>query len=552
MSSQFPPEESSTNYNVSDYTTDELLSLLGFTPDQNVSDDDIVNATNVTMESYTQNPSMVTFLQQIQTRLLLELDEQQSQTTTQWIQHGANLSSPTLRTQRDSTAQTMLDPSGHFPMQREQLDMPSHYQVPVAQDKLNPKLENVFTRFVNLDSQFRQSSTDPSTDYTLEVNDSLVNVLSMRLYSIQIPFTWYVIDCAFNNNVFWITTTSTTTFTIEMPSGNYTPTTFVEQLNTVFQQVGFVSISSASPSPSIVSYNSASGILSMTLSNVLDPSGNLINTTQDGTTYFTFFDPTMSMSMSMSMSTNSCLGASCSSTSMSTTMNNTLGWLMGYRYAMVMISTTNQADAIMDLFGPKYFILALDDFNQNHINSGLVTITQPNRDIALPSYYHPSDQPIQCIDPTYLDLYQHPGLLQTYAPPNMTGDAFINLMSNKENPLTYRSIPQVGPSAPRTLTQAQIYTINAIMKARVKTTNYMSRAPTVSDTFALIPLKRGGKTGDVYTDFSGSLQDNKRTYFGPVNIDRMRLKLLDDKGRVVLLHGGEWCITLLTEHLYQY
>ena len=109
------------------------------------------------------------------------------------------------------------------------------------------------------------------------------------------------------------------------------------------------------------------------------------------------------------------------------------------------------------------------------------------------------------------------------------------------------------PSAPRTLTQAQIYTINEIIRNRGKTTSYKGKAPTNSDTFALIPIKRGGlNIGDMYTEFSGSMQDNKRIYFGPVNIDRLRIRLIDDRGYVVDLHGVDWCITIISENLYQY
>ena len=91
------------------------------------------------------------------------------------------------------------------------------------------------------------------------------------------------------------------------------------------------------------------------------------------------------------------------------------------------------------------------------------------------------------------------------------------------------------------------------MKNREKNTSYRGKAPTSSDTFALIPIKRGGlNTGDMYVDFSGSIQDNKRIYFGPVDIDRMHIRLLDDRGYTVDLHGQDWCITLISENLYQY
>ena len=62
----------------------------------------------------------------------------------------------------------------------------------------------------------------------------------------------------------------------------------------------------------------------------------------------------------------------------------------------------------------------------------------------------------------------------------------------------------------------------------------------------------GVPTGTLLVDFSGSLQDNSRVYFGPVNIDRMAVKLLDDKGNILNLNGNDWCLTLVCECLYQY
>jgi hypothetical protein len=118
----------------------------------------------------------------------------------------------------------------------------------------------------------------------------------------------------------------------------------------------------------------------------------------------------------------------------------------------------------------------------------------------------------------------------------------------------YTSTVQVLPSAPRTLTQSQIYSINEINKSHNNITNYLSKAPTSSDILAIIPIKTstGVPTGSLIVDFSGSLQDNVRTYFGPVNIERMCVKLLDDKGNILNLNGNDWCVTLVCECLYQY
>jgi hypothetical protein len=67
-----------------------------------------------------------------------------------------------------------------------------------------------------------------------------------------------------------------------------------------------------------------------------------------------------------------------------------------------------------------------------------------------------------------------------------------------------------------------------------------------------LSIKGGLTPGELYSEISGSLQVFRRQYFGPVNIDRLRLSLLDDKGRVLNLNGCDWSITLLAEMLYQY
>jgi hypothetical protein len=122
--------------------------------------------------------------------------------------------------------------------------------------------------------------------------------------------------------------------------------------------------------------------------------------------------------------------------------------------------------------------------------------------------------------------------------------------------ISYKKIPQVVPTYPRILTQAQIYSINEIQKNNESNTSLKSKAPTNSNIFALLPIKMNksefSSTGALYTEFTGSLQENKRTYFGPVNLVRMRVTLIDDMGNLVNLNGADWNITLISEILYQY
>jgi hypothetical protein len=206
---------------------------------------------------------------------------------------------------------------------------------------------------------------------------------------------------------------------------------------------------------------------------------------------------------------------------------------MGFRTPTVFVNPSgNTADAILSLSGPKYLILVIDDYNQNHINNGLVSITELSKTLKMPTYYSP-DLPYICVG-------------------QQNTTTTTNTSSFDKYSVNFGSYPQLVPSAPRTLTQSQIYTINEIIKNNDQNTSYRIKAPTTTDVFAVIPVKGGLSLGDIYTEMSGSLQDFKRSYFGPVDIDRMRIKLLDDKGNVLNLNGCDWSITLISENLYQY
>ena len=258
--------------------------------------------------------------------------------------------------------------------------------------------------------------------------------------------------------------------------------------------------------------------------NLYDGSNNEFTITE--TTLLTFFDFTGYLQC-----TKNCF--------QSNYLNQTLGWVMGFRlpYTRV-VASGNTGTTVVDLNGTKYLILVIDDYNQNHVNNGLVSITEFNANLKIPSYYSP-DLPYTCISPNVV----------TTSSENTMNSGL--LISDKLD-VSYASTQVVLPSAPRTLTQSQIYTINEINKNQ-NPTNYRAKAPTTPDILAMIPIKASGEsTGTLLVEFSGSLQENIRTYFGPVNIERMHVKLLDDKGNTLNLNGGDWCVTLICECLYQY
>jgi hypothetical protein len=540
--------------NVDNYTVAELLTILSLdspTPDRET----VTDACDKFILKFQRenNNKLVLFFEDIKRALLEYVDELEN--SNEPVNYG-----PTARQtdlwwenqqvlpQTDPVQKEKITERGkngkiynntHVPMNHEQLGVTNVKNVEVAQDKLNPTLTNVTTRIISLDSQYRQVTgpNDTSTDYTLDLSEHLVNVLSLKPYSFQVPYTWYTIDTGNGNTCFWISFMNTTTklfeksVSITLDPGNYTTTTIVTALNTSFTSAGF---SGFTGNP--VLYNSTNGKITLNLYGGIytDPTtSTTYNITE--TTVITFFDPTDEFS---------CSSNTCQQTNI---INQTLGWTLGYRLPYINVSASgNVAPAIINLIGPKYLIVVLDDLNQNHINNGLIGITELSKTLKLPTYYS-RDLPVRCTaaNPMGTNFDANTQFL--------VDDINAGTLIMDKWDVSYVATPTVLPSAPRILTQSQIYSINEIIKNNERSVKYRASAPTCSDIFAIIPLdKKGLSTGDLYVEDSSTLQLNKRVYFGPVNIDRIRIKLLDDKGNILNLNGADWCLTIVAEILYQY
>lgn len=555
--------------NIDNYTIAELLTILDL--DNEPTPDEITEKSNYYIDKFTDenNEEMINFFTSMQSTLLqyfedINDEENGSPTgkqTSDWFENEALKQANPVQSNKNTDRKQKIDvySNSHVPMNREHLGVNNTYTLPVAQDVLNPNLKNTTSRIIVLDSQYRQSTSpsETSTDYTLDLSEPLLNVLSLRLYSFAIPYTWYVIDEVYGNTCFWLTFVDpngipVTSVKISVEPGNYTNSTFVTTLSASIIAAG-IDITGIQPIPaypvpanplSTVYINQNSGKMTLNLWGA-----KYQGITIDETTVITFFNAGLTTDLSCNYACAQSLA-----------INQTLGWVMGYRVPVVnVVKTGNTAISIPDLYGPKYFILVIDDLNQNHINSGLIGITEMSKTVKLPSYYSP-DLPYTCIPANpmgtniaYVSSTNPMGRTITYNSAALSNDADAGTLIMDKFNATYAPTPQVLPSAPRILTQSQIYTINEIMKNNERTYNYKLKAPVVSDTFAILPIKLGNmKTGDVNTEFGGSMQDNKRIYFGPVNISRLRIKLLDDRGNIVNLNGCDWCVTLISENLYQY
>lgn len=543
----------SVDTNITNYTIPELLTILDL---DDVDKDEVIKKTNEYIDKFSKEKKqdMVFFFQKMQDVLLNYATELKNsketsgpysikKQTDNWIKNQYLEQSDPVQVDKNTYRKNQVDVYDdlHVPMKRKQLGVANNFVVDVAQDTLNPNLKNSITQLINLDSQFRQPTggEDSSTDYTCDLSDPLTNVLSLRLYSFQIPYSWYTIDYNYGNTSLWISDASKTkNVEIQVTPGNYSSSEFITELSTAFTNAGFIGVTSSTTNSSApIYYSSTSAKLTLNLYGIVGTSFTISETT-----LITFFDYTGQLTQTNPSGVVS-----------QSYINQTLGWIMGYRLPYINVSQKgNTSPAIVDLNGPSYLIISIDDYNQNHINNGLVTITELSKTLKMPNYYSP-DLPYTIVNPTS-NLQANINSINVEATLNPGGAIQLDagdLLMDKLN-ATFKKYPQLLPSAPRTLTQSQLYTINEIIKNNDNNSNFRTMAPTTTDVFAIVPVKINMPVGRMYVEFSGSLQDNKRTYFGPVNIDRLRVRLLDDKGNVLNLHGSEWSITIISENLYQY
>lgn len=545
---------------VNTYDVDELKELLGLSTDpEEYTIDDIYKHFWLLSNKY---PRLARdgFLEKAKERILKDLnltpdvtprqnadpEELKKWWTNQYLPNSNPLQNLKITDRKDKVS-TFDDKNGaHETMKREQLSVLNSHPLAIAQDSLNPTLKNINQRLVVIDSQYRQNiapfsenvdAPSSSTDFTLDLSDPLTDTLSLKLYSYEIPYSWYVVDKTMGTSYFWVRHNSTV-YSIAIDDGNYTK---VQLVNAIQYKLDTIVNRAANPPFSTnnldISYNPFSGRACFLFD----------NSTSNIDVEVIFFDTEVYNSYFDNVTPSNPLGIQTGVGSTAMKINNNLGWILGYRpgddktlpivFSRYVSSPASSritvpvtpypysiergvfSEAPIDTYGTKYLIVVLDDFNQNHLNNGLVNIVDTDTTLSVPDYFS-ADLPNVCAP--------NPNLRNTMAP------FYVQ-------------------SLPRKLTQAQLYSINQILDNRKTTYKYRTSGPTTTDVFAVIPLKKQGfDTGDSLVDLGSSLMYNTRTYFGPVNISRLRVSLQDDKGNTLNMNGSDWSITIVAETLYQY
>lgn len=213
------------------------------------------------------------------------------------------------------------------------------------QGSINPLVKRILRQNVNIDTRFRSNYyTTNASNFNVDLPLKISQVVSLQLSALEIPNTFYVISQVFGNNFFVLEISGLTPLIVTIPDGNYDYLALQEYINNYLQTVGtgdyqHIRFLSDINTPLGTGYaagsgrmvaGSTSGTIAFSLNFVTDRYGN-----EDR----------------------------------QTPLPLKLGWLMGFREGYYENALTYVSEGIINLLGPRYIYLVVDDFN-NNVNDG--------------------------------------------------------------------------------------------------------------------------------------------------------------------------------------
>jgi len=361
-----------------------------------------------------------------------------------------------------------------------------------VKDNLNPDYKNTIKRLINIDSQY--IPLNAPTSYIFKLTEKLVNVVSIELINLQIPMTFYNIEDRQGNNFFYIYPEGSENdpTLIDISDGNYTMDTLIIAINNKITAAEFD-----------VSFS-------------INPINGKTLITSTGKYGIDFYEDSMTET---------------------TKINHCLGWILGFHkytdddsdtlnpYIKYDVSGSITSDKVAYIGTTKNIVVVLDEFSQNQTSGTMVQTINDVQSIK-PSQYFTNGKTVKnsSFSPLNLDCL---------TPSNTT-------------------CSQIEQLETRTgLTRAQIYTRAQINQNKIlvnQQSNYLE-PDTHNNVLAIVPFETMSAWGQKYfTDKNKYV----REYHGPVEIEKMQIRLYDEKGYEMNFNGANWSITMITEHLYKY
>ncbi len=220
------------------------------------------------------------------------------------------------------------------------------------------------TKYINVDTRFRDEySTTQQSNYNITLPERMQAVYSISARSIELPITFYNISDNLRNNRLKIISGSNSE-EIVLSDGQYTASSLQTALNSKFSGSTYgnsLTITLASAGRTTIVSSSGSVTLNFTVDSSV-----------------------------------------CGEVSDKYNFKMSLGWLLGFRTTTSVITTsTTTTPALLDLSGPRYLYLAIDEFGKGNQHSFQCPIpsAQVNKNVLARITLDPANNPYGSILP---------------------------------------------------------------------------------------------------------------------------------------------------------
>jgi len=240
---------------------------------------------------------------------------------------------------------TEIESSGeHMVQLRQQVPHISSYPSDYFPGTINPLKRKTIKRNLNIDSRFRDNYYGcPSTNFNVVLPIIFTKVVSMQLSAIELPSTFYTISKQYGNNFFTLIVNGQTGV-VTIPDGNYTQTTIYQIIQ---QQVNNFQT------------------LEVDFSNVV-VTCNLINSTSGTGQTIIGFNGSQNPSSTLEVNFQA---DKFGIEDLNTPLPLKLGWILGFRNGIYVNNVNYVSESLLDITGPRYFYLVVDDYNNSVTNS---------------------------------------------------------------------------------------------------------------------------------------------------------------------------------------
>ena len=205
---------------------------------------------------------------------------------------------------------------------------------------INPLKKRTIIQNLNIDTKFRENYYSTSaTNFHVSLPLTMNNVLQMQLATIELPTTYYVVSKQYGNNFFNITVNGSSTV-VNIPEGNYDQNTIMNAINNQLALLG---------SP----YNAVTFTINLTNA-----------TTGSGQTLVGFYDLSGNTSIELNFQADQF-----GNEDRGTPLPLKFGWALGFRNGIYINNLNYVSEGVVDITGPKYVFLSVDDHNNNVSNN---------------------------------------------------------------------------------------------------------------------------------------------------------------------------------------